>query len=53
VIYGTIATVFGVLLFLRIAAWIFLAGGELSATLLFRRDAPTDRVGDADPPAGS
>jgi membrane protein len=38
VIYGTIATVFGVLLFLRIAAWIFLAGAELSATL--RPDRP-------------
>jgi|SRR5438034_5032348 len=34
VLYGTIATVFGVLLFLRIAAWIFLAGAELAATLL-------------------
>ena len=32
-LYGTIATVFGVLLFLRIAAWIFLAGAELSAIL--------------------
>ena len=32
-LYGTIATVFGVLLFLRIAAWIFLAGAELAATL--------------------
>jgi membrane protein len=35
-LYGTIATVFGVLLFLRIAAWIFLAGAELSAILLAR-----------------
>jgi len=33
VIYGTIATVFGVLLFLRIAAWIFLIGAEVSVTL--------------------
>jgi uncharacterized BrkB/YihY/UPF0761 family membrane protein len=33
-LYGAIATVFGVLLFLRIAAWIFLAGAELAATLL-------------------
>ena len=33
VLYGTMATVFGVLLFLRIAAWIFLAGAELSAIL--------------------
>ena len=32
--YGTIATVFGVLLFLRIAAWIFLVGAEFAATLL-------------------
>jgi membrane protein len=37
VLYGTIATVFGVLLFLRIAAWIFLAGAELAATLLRSR----------------
>jgi membrane protein len=34
VLYGTIATVFGVLLFLRIGAWIFLAGAELAGTLL-------------------
>jgi len=40
VLYGTIATVFGVLLFLRIAAWIFLAGAEFAATLL--RPAPTE-----------
>jgi YihY family inner membrane protein len=33
VLYGTIATVFGVLLFLRFAAWMFLAGAELSAAL--------------------
>jgi len=38
-LYGTIATVFGVLLFLRIAAWIFLAGAELSA-ILRTRSAP-------------
>ena len=35
-LYGTIATVFGVLLFLRIAAWIFLAGAELAAALPHR-----------------
>jgi membrane protein len=34
VLYGTIATVFGVLLFLRIASWIFLVGAEFAATLL-------------------
>jgi uncharacterized BrkB/YihY/UPF0761 family membrane protein len=33
-LYGTIATVFGVLLFLRIAAWIFLTGAELAAMML-------------------
>jgi YihY family inner membrane protein len=33
-LYGAIATVFGVLLFLRIAAWIFLAGAELAETLI-------------------
>src|SRR6266550_1623241 len=41
-LYGTIATVFGVLLFLRIAAWIFLAGAELSAVLLARRVPQAD-----------
>ena len=41
-LYGTIATVFGVLLFLRIAAWIFLAGAELSAILRTRSVAQTD-----------
>jgi len=41
-LYGTIATVFGVLLFLRIAAWIFLAGAELSAILRARRAAQPD-----------
>src|SRR4029077_4040459 len=30
-LYGTIASVFGVLLFLRIMAWVFLAGAELSS----------------------
>jgi uncharacterized BrkB/YihY/UPF0761 family membrane protein len=43
VIYGTIATVFGVLLFLRIAAWVFLAGAELSAVLRPDRPGP-DRL---------
>jgi membrane protein len=43
VIYGTIATVFGVLLFLRIAAWIFLVGAELSVTLRPDRPGP-DRL---------
>ncbi|HEY6680286.1 MAG TPA: YhjD/YihY/BrkB family envelope integrity protein, partial [Actinomycetota bacterium] len=41
-LYGTIATVFGVLLFLRIAAWIFLAGAELSAILRARGAAQPD-----------
>jgi YihY family inner membrane protein len=41
-LYGTIATVFGVLLFLRIAAWIFLAGAELAATLPRRTHAGTE-----------
>jgi len=41
-LYGTIATVFGVLLFLRIAAWTFLAGAELSAILLARRVPQAD-----------
>ena len=35
-LYGTIATVFGVLLFLRIAAWVFIAGAELSVILRAR-----------------
>jgi membrane protein len=35
-LYGTMATVFGVLLFLRIAAWVFLAGAELSVILRAR-----------------
>ena len=43
VLYGTIATVFGVLLFLRIAAWAFLAGAELAVTLSARRPAGTGR----------
>jgi membrane protein len=43
VLYGTIATVFGVLLFLRIAAWVFLAGAELAATLRERPPAGTAR----------
>jgi YihY family inner membrane protein len=43
VLYGTIATVFGVLLFLRIGAWIFLAGAELAATLLAGRPGGTER----------
>ena len=30
-LYGTIASVFGVLLVLRLAAWMFLAGAEISA----------------------
>jgi len=30
-LYGTIASVFGVLLFLRIMAWVFLVGAELSS----------------------
>ena len=42
-LYGTIATVFGVLLFLRIGAWIFLAGAEVAATLRARRPAGTAR----------
>jgi YihY family inner membrane protein len=42
-LYGTIATVFGVLLFLRIAAWIFLAGAELAATLPRRPRAGAER----------
>jgi len=42
VLYGTIATVFGVLLFLRLSAWIFLAGAELSAALRERRARQTD-----------
>ena len=41
-LYGTIATVFGVLLFLRIAAWIFLAGAELSTIFLARRAPQPD-----------
>ena len=41
-LYGTIATVFGVLLFLWIAAWIFLAGAELSAILRARSAAQPD-----------
>jgi uncharacterized BrkB/YihY/UPF0761 family membrane protein len=44
VIYGTIATVFGVLLFLRFAAWVFLAGAELSVALHPDRPGP-DRPG--------
>ena len=42
-LYGTIATVFGVLLFLRIAAWIFLAGAELAVTLPRRPRAGAER----------
>ena len=37
-LYGTIASVFGVLLFLRIAAWMFLAGAELSAVRRVAQD---------------
>ena len=33
IVYGTIATVFGVLLFLRLTIWVFLSGAELSAIL--------------------
>jgi membrane protein len=41
-LYGTIASVFGVLLFLRIMAWVFLAGAELSS---IRARSPADQDG--------
>ena len=48
VLYGTIATVFGVLLFLRIAAWISLPAPSSPrrspATLEQERNAPRGRV---------
>ena len=39
-LYGTIGTVIGLLVFLRLASGLFVFGGELSAVLLERRSGP-------------
>jgi YihY family inner membrane protein len=46
-LYGAIGAVFGVLIFIRLAMWLFLYGAEISSIVLRERDAGRAASGEA------